>query len=381
MTTSDVTVIVPTFNRATYINECIDSLLAQTVAAREIIVVDDGSDDDTSERIARYGSRVRYVFQENGGKASAVNRGVELAAGSWIWILDDDDVALPEAIECRLAVLGGAPDADFVYASHHVGRDGPDGTIVCGRLNACPEVPAERFLFEVLRACFFSWSTTLAKRSLYQTLGGFDSRMVRGQDYDFQTRAARVGKPVYCPDSIFIARQHDGIRGTKSESHAASDRGMGFRKFSLVLGQKLRADLTLGEYCVPPRRGDVHRALRREALLNRAQVMANHGCVAELFVDLREYLDLVTKDDPVTHDDRTRVERLMRTGWAYRAAADDWPRFVAQSASLRRHRGGRVVQLALAEGLLRLAISYRGGVRDRLTKAAHAGVLALRVLV
>jgi hypothetical protein len=76
-----ISVIVPTFNRASYIEQCLDSLLAQTVPALEILVVDDGSQDDTAQRVARYGSRVTYIHKPNGGKPSAVNLGLQRARG------------------------------------------------------------------------------------------------------------------------------------------------------------------------------------------------------------------------------------------------------------------------------------------------------------
>ena len=74
-------------------------------AAAEIIVIDDGSEDGTAALLAGYGERIRHVRKENGGKPSAVNLGLSMARGDLIWIFDDDDVALPDAIETRLACL------------------------------------------------------------------------------------------------------------------------------------------------------------------------------------------------------------------------------------------------------------------------------------
>jgi glycosyltransferase involved in cell wall biosynthesis len=120
-----VSVIVPTFNRAHCIGECLESLLVQTVPPLEIVVIDDGSEDGTADVLARYGDRIRYVRKENGGKPRAVNLGLSLAQGALIWIFDDDDVALPDAIERRLEVLEAKPGIGFVYGQHFIGTNGP----------------------------------------------------------------------------------------------------------------------------------------------------------------------------------------------------------------------------------------------------------------
>lgn len=132
MNAINVSVLVPTFNRENYLAECLDSLLAQSVPPLEIIVIDDGSEDGTAAVVARYGERIRYVRKENGGKPSAVNLGLSLARGDLIWIFDDDDVALPDAIETRLACLQQHPEAGFVFSPHYYGSDGPNGRIKRG---------------------------------------------------------------------------------------------------------------------------------------------------------------------------------------------------------------------------------------------------------
>src|SRR5450756_2616592 len=109
-----VSILVPTFNRANYIAECLDSLLAQTMPALEIIVIDDGSEDGTSELLKHYGQRIRYIRKDNGGEDTAGNLGVALARGEFIWIFGDDDVALPRAIANRVAALQARPDAGFI---------------------------------------------------------------------------------------------------------------------------------------------------------------------------------------------------------------------------------------------------------------------------
>ncbi len=218
-----VSVVVPTFNRAQYIGEFLDSLLAQTLPAHEIIVVDDGSDDGTPQVLAGYRERVQYVRKENGGKPSAVNLGLSMAQGDLIWIFDDDDAALPDAIEQRQQVLAQPPEAAFVYSPHFYGSNGPDGRIVRGPLHPLPDVSQAQLLSALMEGCFFHLNTALVRTEAYRTLGGFDASMLRSQDYDIQLRPALHFKGVVSSAPTFIFRQHAGERGTKVSRHAASD--------------------------------------------------------------------------------------------------------------------------------------------------------------
>ncbi|MCK4960446.1 MAG: glycosyltransferase family 2 protein, partial [Planctomycetes bacterium] len=86
-----VSVVIAAYNAEKYIQRAIDSVLAQSLPADEIIVVDDGSTDNTGDAVKHYGSKVRYIYQENAGPASARNTAIEAATGTWIAFLDADD--------------------------------------------------------------------------------------------------------------------------------------------------------------------------------------------------------------------------------------------------------------------------------------------------
>lgn len=108
--TADVSVVIPTYNRASLVTRAIHSVLNQTVAPREIIVVDDGSKDNTAEVIRAFGPPVRYVSQVNSGVAAARNTGVRHAQGDWVAFLDSDDDWLPHKLERQLELLDANPD-------------------------------------------------------------------------------------------------------------------------------------------------------------------------------------------------------------------------------------------------------------------------------
>ena len=104
-----VSVVIPTYNRANIVTKAVDSILAQTYTDYEIIVVDDGSVDDTREVLARYGDRIRYIFQQNSGVSAARNAGILSAMGRWITFLDSDDEWLPTKLEKQIQIATNNP--------------------------------------------------------------------------------------------------------------------------------------------------------------------------------------------------------------------------------------------------------------------------------
>lgn len=115
-----VSVIIPTYNRAHVLAEAIDSALAQTVPAHEIIVVDDGSTDDSCAVLARYGDRIRVLSQPNGGVSAARNAGMRMATGDWIAFLDSDDLWTADRLETFHRDLAGANDPFDVHCANIV---------------------------------------------------------------------------------------------------------------------------------------------------------------------------------------------------------------------------------------------------------------------
>ena len=128
-TVHGVSVLIPTFNRGEMLLEALESVLGQSVAPHQVVVIDDGSTDGTAERLTRYGDRVEYIRKDNGGKSSALNLGLTRVTGELVWVFDDDDVALPGSIADRLEVLEGKPDCGLVLARHYWGASSASGAI------------------------------------------------------------------------------------------------------------------------------------------------------------------------------------------------------------------------------------------------------------
>ncbi len=122
-----VSVIIPTYNRAALVVETLEGALAQSFTDREIIVVDDGSTDDTREKLEPYRDRITYVYQDNGGVNAARNHGLAHASGEYIALLDSDDLWKPWLLELFASVLDRNPDVGFVYSDFSVLK--PDGSL------------------------------------------------------------------------------------------------------------------------------------------------------------------------------------------------------------------------------------------------------------
>lgn len=376
-----VSVLVPTFNRANYIGECLDSLLAQTMPALEIIVIDDGSADGTPEVLRGYGDRIRYVRKENGGKPTAVNLGLSLAQGELIWIFDDDDVALPDAIANRVTALKAAPNAGFVYTPHFYGSDDANGKILKGRLHALPEHNPDSFLYELMKGCFFHLATALVRADAYRAVGGFDTELLSSEDYDMQLRLAQNYPAAYCPVPSFIFRQHTGARGAKAIRYAGNQRTTVFRKFDQRVGQKLRTSLPLGDYLVPRQTTISTQDARQHALLACMTVMASKGCIPEMMMDLQEVLTLIPPGTLPKQGMSEAIANAICTGYAADALTAQWPEFVTLLRTLPPTPVGRTAARSLAKGLFRLAKGYPGTLGSRWLRLKQSSRIAIHSLM
>jgi glycosyltransferase involved in cell wall biosynthesis len=378
---SGVTVLIATYNRAGYLGECLDSVLSQSIAPAEVIVIDDGSDDATAEVVARHGSRVRYIRQANGGKASALNRALPEVRGRYVWIFDDDDVALPDSIARRLRVLESRPELGFVLSGHSFGEDDEGGRIRRVAEHRLPDVVGEQALrVALMTGCFVTMQSMLVRTEVLRRAGLFDVALARAQDYDMMLRLAAQAPFALLRESTFVFRRHAGARGPKQWRHGADDRQQLFRQFDAMVGRKLREATPLGDFLVPARAEEPQGAARRDAFLARAVVMASKGLVGEMFDDLENAQQVAG----CAADAGARVSRYLCkaicTGYAYDAIATDFDAFLRRLDGLRRGPCGRRAAFAAARGLFTLAKSYPGSVHERVRKLRMAGTVLARVL-
>ncbi len=194
-----ISAIIPTVNRVGLITRAIESVVNQTHAVNEIIVVDDGSTDDTVKIIADQFPFVKIYSQENRGVSAARNRGIAAATGEWVAFLDSDDQWLPEKVEQQVKALKNNPDSLFCYTNEIWFRHGR-------RVN--PKRKHQKyggFVFEeCLQSCFIGASTVLLHRSLFDTVGLFDESLPACEDYDYWLRVAQKYPVLYLDEPLII---------------------------------------------------------------------------------------------------------------------------------------------------------------------------------
>ena len=203
-----ISVIIPNYNNAHFLGDAIQSVLNQTYQNFEIILVDDGSNDDSQQVVSSFGDRVRYIWQENKGLGGARNTGISAANGEFIGFLDADDQWLPDFLDTMVLLTKENPDAAVFFSNARYmddhGRDLPQSVGV-------PSIPPEKIYHALLRANFIIPSTILAKRSVIVEEGLFDQTLkaLHGcEDWDLWLRIAPRYKFIGTPACLVRYRLH-----------------------------------------------------------------------------------------------------------------------------------------------------------------------------
>jgi glycosyltransferase involved in cell wall biosynthesis len=310
-----VTVLMATFNRAGYIRESLESILSQSRPPAQVVVIDDGSTDDTREVLRPYLSRIEYVHKENGGKSSALNLGLPRVTAEYVWVFDDDDVALPHALESHLSTFSRHPGIDFTYSAWFEGRGRPNGRIEIGEPVHLPDIPEDRLFTALLDRCVLLQQGMLTRAVCYAAAGLYNESLVRSQDYDMILRLAHRFRGARNPDLTFVLRTHPGPRGTALRRVDHAKRLDAWNEFDRGIGENYRALLPLHEY-LGKQRG-AHPTLTpaeaRAARFTRASIMARKGLWWSALEDLAVVVKDLGVEEPLTREERHSLsEKTLR---------------------------------------------------------------------
>ena len=181
-----MSVIIPTYNCGPLVVEAVRSVLAQSLPATEIIVIDDGSTDDTHKRIAEFDSRIRYVQQQNGGVSAARNRGIAESACEWIAFLDADDVWHPRKLEFQFAELEQKSELGLL-ATRTYPHPGPTSTLPSSTQFDVEEIRFDELVVHNLLAT----SSVIVRAAALREAGPFDLAMRGPEDHDMWIRVGQ----------------------------------------------------------------------------------------------------------------------------------------------------------------------------------------------
>ena len=245
-----VSVVIATYNRANYLAETIDSVLSQSFQKFELIVVDDGSTDETRRVVAPYGSRVRYLYQENRGPSAARNLGVRNASARWISIQDSDDLCLPNHLETLYGYANKHPESGMVFANgSYLGGPAHD------RETIIPAAKSRRLaeqgvrLEDLFDKSIVRLQAALISKRCYNDVGGHDETLRISMDLDLTFRLISRYPVAYLDEVVFSYRRHSGNISGNQELRLLEN----IRVIERLLDQNGEAEELLGKRRVAAR--------------------------------------------------------------------------------------------------------------------------------
>lgn len=202
-----VSIILPTYNRKNTLIEAMESVLSQTFSDFELIVIDDGSDDGTSDIMHDFltDSRVKYLYQKNKGRSSARNKGLNEASGEYITFLDSDDIYEPRKLEAQVNVLDQNSDYDLVYCLFSFMKY--DGEMLYNH-----KYPDYEFSGKVypeiitFRGSIITTPGVMVRKSAIQKAGFFDEKMNICEDLDLWRRISRYSRIFQIRENLIVIR-------------------------------------------------------------------------------------------------------------------------------------------------------------------------------
>jgi GT2 family glycosyltransferase len=297
-TRSETTVVISTFNRCTFLPEAIRSILNQTRPVARIIVIDDGSTDETPKVLESFGSLIEWRRTTNHGKASALNLALQDISTEFVWFFDDDDAALPEAHDLLFTTISDCKELRFAFGDYWrlassqdllTCRRSPEGL---NRYQYAQQSSVTQRL-ELMRQCTVMMTGSLLRTAAVRRVGCLNPKLIRGQDYDLLLRLAIDGQFAYCGKPVYLWREHSGVRGDSNSKHRSTDRVGVWASFNQEIGQSLAsvlsAELIERELATE---ATTEVTLRRRSLITRAWIFATKGRISDCVKDLMNALEL-----------------------------------------------------------------------------------------
>jgi glycosyltransferase involved in cell wall biosynthesis len=208
-----VSVIIPTYNRADFIEDAVESVLCQTYKDFEIIIVDDGSTDSTKDVLQKFYNKIRYIYKNNGGVASARNTGIKHAQGEYIAFLDSDDLWLPERLKFGVRALDADKNIGLFFSDCNRVFNGERAS----RTYFNDYKPYAGFVFrQLFMQCFIPTLTVILRKGCFKKAGMFNEELRSCEDYDMWLRISACFKIDHTKMPLAILRSHSKSKSRES---------------------------------------------------------------------------------------------------------------------------------------------------------------------
>ena len=266
----NISVIIPTYNRAHLLSRAVQSVLNQTMPAHEIIIVDDGSTDNTAELITQRFSQCRYIQQPNMGVSAARNSGIESASGEWLAFLDSDDEWLPGKLQAQVDLLHKHPEIRICHTEEIWIRNGK-------RVNQMKKhAKSGGHIFKnCLPLCVISPSSVMIHSSLFAEIGTFDEELPACEDYDLWLRIC-ANNPV-----AFVERPQINKYGGHDDQ--LSQKHWGMDRFRIQALEKIIQSGSLS---------DSDKLAAQKTLISKAEILAQGASKRGKESDAQLYLEI-----------------------------------------------------------------------------------------
>lgn len=381
-----ISVIVPTFNRAQLLPKALDSALAQSFQVHELIIVDDGSTDETEDVIYEYMSQnkglVKGITQENAGKAAALNSALQRVSGTHVLILDDDDLLLTDSLKTHYELLVEDEDSlKFTYGPSIIFRNEQE---IDQKLKEWDHLSwgaeDDKLFIWAMESFRFHQASMLVPLKVYEKIGHFNEQATRNEDYEMILRLCRSFEGIAAQSPVLAYREHEGVRGPSWERHDAKDIFAVWRHYDGVLLRRLRDSLPLTEFLgktAAHNRVEISGALERRALIQRAAIMSRRALFQECMADLRAASQVVGSERLPLSDEEIKLLGSALGQARYATLPPGTLTFFAQALVPYWKLGGRGAARTL---LQRTYWSFRERLASK-QYADAAGFLALMLII
>ena len=291
-----ISVIIPTYNRAHYIGECLKSVLPLQQMGAEIIVIDDGSTDNTMGVLSEFGDQINYSKKNNEGKAAAINEILPLIDTEYTLFLDDDDILVPETVINFLEILSNDPDLDVAFGNVIPFLDTPLNPGSSTMRPMPHRNPDSDLFYYLLESNFFHLNSVVFRTRLFEKTGPFNSSLIRSQDYDFLIKLMYLSNWIYVNKTVFYIREHHGIRGSSLIFTEWNNVSKLWSKYDKIIGEMIYSKYSISAFSHSSSKDSPNAVIKRAALFQRSHVMFTKNLQRNAIDDFRLALESYSGD-------------------------------------------------------------------------------------